>query len=199
MPLKVAEALDAIVQPRFLQDAGRFGMQRVFRPYGHQWVGSFGPATPEEQRALSSLNSHSYDWTISFLRIPHPRGHYAPVEAHNPFVYRGDTTKIQPDVWHLAVRRDTLPDRKAAGVPPPEHIGRISLSSAEVKLAIAALPKVRAGEKVDIVGETRHVVMRPVRASKEACIGCHKGAKMGDTLGVMVYTVDRMPLAAPKL
>ena len=35
------------------------------------------------------------------------------------------------------------------------------------------------------------VVMRPVRALHQGCIMCHAGAKRGDTLGVMVYAVDK--------
>ena len=33
--------------------------------------------------------------------------------------------------------------------------------------------------------------MRPVLASKQECLGCHKGARTGDTLGVMVYAVSK--------
>jgi len=197
VPLKVAEALDALVQPRFLQHAGRFGMSRVFSPYGHERVSILTPVNPEEQRALTSLNSHNHDWSISFLRLPHPRGTYGASEHGNPFIFRGDTTKLRPALYPLGVRRETLSDPKAGGVPPRD--GTVMGASPVVaRLALDALPRLQAGEKVDVVGEKRHVAMRPVRAAKEACLGCHKGAKMGDTLGVMVYAVDRMPLAAPK-
>jgi hypothetical protein len=37
--------------------------------------------------------------------------------------------------------------------------------------------------------------MRPIRASKSNCIGCHIGAKIGDTLGIMIYAVNTRPRA----
>jgi len=40
------------------------------------------------------------------------------------------------------------------------------------------------------------VVMRPIRATKPSCLGCHAGAKPGDTLGAMVYTVQKSLLTA---
>ena len=41
------------------------------------------------------------------------------------------------------------------------------------------------------------LVLRPVLASRDSCLGCHAGAKRGDTLGVMVYAVDKAVLHAP--
>ena len=37
------------------------------------------------------------------------------------------------------------------------------------------------------------VVMRPVPAAQDSCLGCHEGAHHGDTLGVMVYAVSKKP------
>ena len=47
-PQQVAETLDSIVQPRFQQNAGRFGPDRVVHIVGHGRVEWIDPSTPAE-------------------------------------------------------------------------------------------------------------------------------------------------------
>ena len=37
----------------------------------------------------------------------------------------------------------------------------------------------------------RHFFFKPVTASSASCLDCHKSAKMGDTLGLVLYSVEK--------
>ena len=65
-------------------------------------------------------------------------------------------------------------------------------------LAVTALPPVTRGRHVDLKYKDWMVALRPVRAEKASCIECHTGAKLNDTLGVMMYVVsDKQNQFAP--
>ena len=59
------------------------------------------------------------------------------------------------------------------------------------KRSVAALPDLTAGRERRAGATDWDVLMRPVRATKQACLKCHTGTKQGDTLGVMVYAVRK--------
>ena len=59
------------------------------------------------------------------------------------------------------------------------------------KKAITALPKLMKGQEQQAETKDWHILMRPVLAAKQECLDCHTKAKMGDTLGVMVYAVRK--------
>ena len=59
------------------------------------------------------------------------------------------------------------------------------------KVTLPLLPLLRKGEREDVNFGNWLVALRPVRAEQDSCLGCHAGAKRGDTLGVMVYAVDK--------
>ena len=59
------------------------------------------------------------------------------------------------------------------------------------RVALPSLPVLRRGQGQTLDYQNWLLVMRPVLATHAACLGCHEGAKRGDTLGVMVYAVDK--------
>lgn len=57
------------------------------------------------------------------------------------------------------------------------------------KTAKKQLPALNQGKSVEVANGDWHLFLRPVKATKESCVSCHSGAKVGDTLGVMLYAV----------
>ena len=57
-------------------------------------------------------------------------------------------------------------------------------------ICMTALPRVKRGLSVQLSTATERVFLRPIKADKASCLSCHAGAKMGETLGAMVYTVS---------
>jgi len=183
-PRQVAEALDKIVQPRF-QDVttGQFGMMRLIPvASGHPAVGFYGgfrTSTPAEAALLAAADAPHRPYIMAFLHCAHVPGRPGayPISLQRPF--------LAP----IASRAFALPQG-------PEHVqASMERDSALIqKTATDALPALRKGRPQEkTVGEWL-VVMRPVRASTATCLGCHSGAKRGDTLGVMVYAVRNKPV-----
>ena len=59
------------------------------------------------------------------------------------------------------------------------------------KKTLAVLPKLMKGQEQQAEAKEWSVLMRPVLAAKQECLNCHTTAKLGDTLGVMVYAVRK--------
>ena len=53
------------------------------------------------------------------------------------------------------------------------------------------LPRLRQGQNVDASVGEYILALRPVQAKQGDCLGCHAGARLNDTLGVMVYAIAR--------
>jgi len=181
-PLKVAELLDSIVQPRFQKDAGVFGMGRVMSVNGHNFVARFKPADEAEVRVLNQANAYDRDYLISFLHMTHVPGKYK-----HPGDERPGTANPKPYLTPLAVRdvNDVM-------------VGsRVDARTLE-KVVLKVLPRLRTGANAQAPFDKWLVVMRPVRALQSSCLSCHTGAKTGDTLGVMVYAVNKAAGGATK-
>lgn len=178
-PRQVADALDKIVQPRF-QDvtAGAFGMMRLVPvASGHQAVGfydDFRTSTPAEAALLAAADAPRHPYVMAFLHCAHVPG-------------RPGTPPVGlPRSWLSRITS------RAFALPlSPEHVqaGMERDSALIQKTATDALPALRKGKPQEKAAGEWLVVMRPVRASTDTCLGCHVGAQRGDTLGVMVYAV----------
>ena len=62
------------------------------------------------------------------------------------------------------------------------------------KLTAPYLPRIKHGDKIDVVAGKWELAIRPVKAADKSCLTCHTGAKKGDTLGAMVYMVHLKPV-----
>lgn len=177
-PSQVADTLDGIVQPRFQQNAGRFGVDRVIHLEGHERVTWVDPTNRREARQLARVKASHRSYVLAFLHCRHKPGvHIDPPEPVE-MVNRGFT----PSVGALlavggtqdgAVRDFQWADKALGPVVLPYLAG------------------LRQGRPAQTDYENWVVVMRPVRALRQSCINCHAGTKRGDTLGVMVYAVDK--------
>lgn len=183
--LKVAEHLDKIVQPRFQKDAGVLGMDRIVTVQGHTKIARFKAADAAESQALSKANSYGRDYVIAFLHMTHVPGKYNNRADNRPVL-----VEVKPFLTALAVREGTsMEDFDGA---------KFVRAQAVSELVLDHLPILRAGKEAQAPFEKWLVVMRPVRALQASCISCHTGAKQGDTLGVMVYAVDKVSSVAKK-
>ncbi len=179
-PQQVADTLDSIVQPRFQKNAGRFGVDRVLLE-GHDNAYGLAAENAVERRKFRQVNGSHRPYVIAFLHCAHKPGQYLHSKQRgdaetNPYVQVLATATATQDgssrLWYWA-------DTYLNGVGRP------------------ALAELRQGNGVDKDLGNWCVVMRPVRAWQNSCLGCHAGAKRGDTLGVMIYAVDKNVIQHP--
>ena len=177
-PQQVADTLDGIVQPRFQKNAGRFGIDRVVHLDGHEGVAWVDPNNPAEARQFAAVKASHRSYVLAFLHCRHKPGAHvdpptpaAPPERH-----------FQPGVYPLMAVGGTQ-----AGADK-------TFQWADKALGPVVLPhfaQLNRGQPAQAEYENWVIVMRPVRALHQACVNCHAGTKIGDTLGVMVYAVDK--------
>ncbi len=179
-PQQVADTLDGIVQPRFQQNAGRFGVDRVLLN-GHDDIYGLSAVTAKEKRDFRRVSAAHRPYVVAFLHCAHKPGHYA------NFKERADAA-ANPYLETLASATTT--EDGAVKL-------RLWAESNLDKVVLPDLADLRRGDRVDKDFGNWRVSMRPVLASRPACLGCHVGAKKNDTLGVMVYAVDKNSVKAP--
>jgi hypothetical protein len=197
-PHRVADCLDALIQPRFQDDrAGVFGVTRVVTPAqlagveGHYGLALLQPKTLRETVLLHLTNAAHHDYVIAFLHCAHVPGHYA--NTHIPA-----NADAKPYLRLLATRPSPIAAQSQQTLTAPiGFLGPSPLGGADFaaisRQSIAALPRLRRGTYQEATVNNWLVVMRPIAAGKASCLGCHTGAKQGDTLGVMVYAVSKKP------
>lgn len=180
-PQQVADTLDSIVQPRFQQNAGRFGVDRILFK-GHDNIYSLVGMTTSERRRFRRVNAAHRPYVIAFLHCAHKPGHDLLDKNHE--------LEELPDAFLQPLAAATATD---AGL---EKLWNWSGAHLE-KAVLSDLPVLRRGTGMDQDFGNWRLVLRPVLASRDSCLGCHAGAKRGDTLGVMVYAVDKAVIHAP--
>ena len=191
-PLRIAEAIDQVVQARFQDDAGAFGITRLIGPDGHYRVLG-GGSRGEEDPLIQKANPLKLPYHVRFLRMAHKPGKYliAAKNANTPeFLASRHSGLIS-----IGTSRD---GRWSAGSYPPE-LATESKQKALLNLAQSFVPRLARGLGATSEFENWLVMMSPVRATKASCVGCHPGAKRGDTLGAMMYFVRSKPEALPEL
>lgn len=179
-PQQVADTLDGIVQPRFQQNAGRFGVDRVLLD-GHDEIYGLSAVTARERRDFRRANAAHRPYVVAFLHCAHKPGHYSNSKE------RADGA-TDPSLEPLASATTTEDGAEKLRGWADEHLEKVVLPD---------LADLRRGGNVDKDFGNWRVCMRPVLASRPSCLGCHVGAKKNDTLGVMVYAVDKNTVKAP--
>ncbi len=177
-PQQVAETLDSIVQPRFQQNAGRFGVDRIVQVEGHAPVSWVDPNSPFERRQFAAVQASHRSYVLAFLHCRHkPGAHVDPPAPADPL-----PSDFKPSVDALLTVGGTQ-----AGADRAFHWANKALEP----LVLPYLDPLKHGHPVQTDYENWVVVMRPVRALHSSCLTCHAGAQRGDTLGIMVYAVDK--------
>ena len=175
---QVAEQLDAYVQPRFeiLRDKN-FGAFRITY-HEHAGIVQLKVDTEREKQQIANVNAANHDYAINLL--------------HCGVIPNGRSYIDRPQL-------ELLYFNEKAVVNASNYPG----SSKEIKeknhfktepffdKAVKALPQLRDGKEFRASDAKWETLMRPVLASKQECLSCHKTSKIGDTLGVMVYAVRK--------
>jgi hypothetical protein len=205
---KVVELLDKFVQPRFEKLDGRFGMSRMRGMNGHAAV-VMTAENDVEKRLLKEAQTAGHSYEVHFMHIPHPKG-TAPKESAPggvTTVVRGPATKEPKYYLHplqgIGKQMEPLVD-PYRNQPEPRTAEEVSerikvrtklaweRTQRLIKLAEAEMPALMRGKSTERTHKNWLLAFRPVKASKQECVGCHTGSKMGDTLGAMIYAIHEV-------
>jgi hypothetical protein len=200
-PLKVAELLDCFAQNRFAQPEGRLGVSRLVTLNGHNRVRLY-PETAFEKELMGRVQAAGRPYVVSFLHVARPPA-ISKQTARNYPQYTASTRAVAtpfllPLGMELMVPLPASPrsrpnveeDRAQSSAMHRrmEKLGR-DLKSMTVRVTAEA-SRLKRGQSLNLVCNDWQVAARPVRA-KADCLSCHQKSKAGDTLGVMVYAVNR--------
>ncbi|BDI30197.1 hypothetical protein CCAX7_22480 [Capsulimonas corticalis] len=177
-PLQVADALDKIVQPRFQRNAGQFGPDRiVMLPSGHTSIDEIDGETPSERRKFLKLREARRSYVVGILHVVHKPGSH--LDTH--------------DASHVEIDPKPSTDVLFAVNSTYERVDH-SINWAEqhlTRVLTPYAPVVKRGKVINVDYGGWFVALRPIRAEHSACISCHVGSHRGDTLGVMIYAVNK--------
>ena len=179
--MKVAETLDAYVQPRFeiLKDKN-FGVTRfIYRK--HAGIVQLKVDTPLEHELIANVNAANRDFAISML-------HCAPKPGYSISSLPPELQLLYFNQEQLASEFDTYRHYATMGTSDVKFAMDWDREAIEEK-AIAVLPALMNGKEYRTKEAPWELLMRPVLAANQECLSCHTNAKLNDTLGVMIYAV----------
>jgi hypothetical protein len=179
---QVADTLDGIIQPQFQKDAGNFGLGR-FAIAGHDGVYQLDAEhVPGLKRALQQVDASHHPYSLQFLHC-----------AHKPARFRDSKERINesrfPELEPLTLPGNVPYDNIEVDADKNQRLWDARYQPLVKRSVLSLLPSLRRGQALQRTIGGWLVAMRPVRATKPSCLGCHRGAQPGDTLGVMVYVV----------
>ena len=179
--MQVAEALDSYVQPRFeiLRDKNFGAIRIVYRK--HAGIVQLKVDSPEEKALIANVNAAGRDYAIGLFHCAPTPDWWSP-EAGDPYL---DLLYLNQKPFVGETGYPTV--RESAEKPSARYLDLAEIE----RRAKGALPELMAGKEKKISGSSWEILMRPVLASKPACVSCHANAKLGSTLGVMVYAVRK--------
>lgn len=178
--MQVAETLDSYVQPRFeiLRDRN-FGAFRITYKK-HAGVVQLKVDSEQEKRLIANANAAKREYVICLLHCaPKPPSEVKTTSPKLQILYF-NRRKVVNDM-------DNDPHSASTTIASERKFDFEGLGAR----AVESLPQLMKGGEVRASDDSWDYLMRPVRASKQACLNCHTGAKAGSTLGVMVYAVRK--------
>ena len=190
-PEQVADAIDAVIQPRFQENAGAyFGMERILIGGPSGIYSLDAERVPKMKTMLRRVAESQRKYAISFLSCVHKPGKYV---NHND---KNDNTITEPYLTTLIMPGNqyydnAIEDDDTQPSTKPQRKWEAEQKPVLEKAVLKVFPELKKGKSMNAEVGKWFVTMRPVRANKASCLGCHKGAKKGDTLGVMVYSISR--------
>ncbi len=191
VPRALVASLDEQIQIRFLDPRLGFGMSRLCGPMGH---GALGQVT-QSLRRLPQPNDPGWRNAVCGGRDWAP---FRPRNRQEQWVV-SEIKDANVEIWTLLVGgvRRTLEGPVVAGSDAPQGLN-------EVRRLL--LPRIAKTPIPEEALENWQVAVRPVRASRESCLGCHadkgkaatgppriQGLKLQDTLGFLVYLYRQRP------
>ena len=188
--------VDRTFQSRFEKiDLKMFGVRRVPVTPEHEQLNRFSPETPEDKRLTSSLTESG--WEAAFY-----------VAGRKALRWVVAVEDLKTRVGKEAPKPDearSLEWYSNHSVSKPIRLNKPAPGTGPLPAQDALLPRVReafkefADKKVSFEFQEAgwHVVARPIPASKQECLNCHKqdekgkALKVGDPLGVAFYAFAR--------
>jgi hypothetical protein len=198
-PEEVVDRLDTLLQPRFLKRDGEFGISRIYIPLNsHQFTRREGekvirtplyallPANADEKELIQAADSPGIPYVIGFLHSANTLGKPNDPVPANSRRYLMPDAQFETLAMHTALPESSpVQDRQTLNMWKQENLKAVN------EVLKQSADKARKGEKVEAQAGDWLVMLRPVKASEAACLGCHGRAKAGDTLGVMAYAVRK--------
>ena len=194
----VAERLDSVLQPRFLERGEDFGLSRIYIPlnahqYTHRDANNQVTRQPlyalvgrgaDEKKLVAEANAPRKEYVVAFLHGKNTLGKSGDKTPERDSLrgFGGVSFYFEPLVIHEADAAQNAPDKLALWF-------QTNLPEAE-KMLSGSVVRARQGEKTSDEIGSYLVALRPVKA-QASCLGCHGRAKTGDTLGVLVYAVKK--------
>ena len=201
-PIRLAAIIDGILQPRFQEDAGVFGMSRTYGVDvigGHQYV-LFVLDEADTSRNMPANKPFTTDvgreYIIGFFRFAKRPGKYVAVGMGQPPPNAGRQARpvYQEIAWQRTWQQEEA--QKTSGIDAALQCetdqGRLQKSVQA--FCLNSLPNVKQGSPCDAMRDGWLIAIRPIKATKTLCLHCHAGAKLNDALGAMVYTVRLDPV-----
>jgi hypothetical protein len=189
-PEGVVNNLDAVLQARFLRTMGEFGLARMTLLPGHDDVRMrLGGASKEEGALWDAAVAAKLPFEIGFIHCAKPPA-TATIER-----FGGKRRTYSKEEVEAKSRYELAhPNRVTPILLNASHKRTTSMAIAPetwVEKSKTALPKLMKGEPVNVsTGDTLYA-MRPIKALKNECLGCHTNSKAGDTLGALLYVVSK--------
>ncbi len=188
-PEQVAQAIDDVIQPRFQKDVDEVGIERILIE-GHSGIYSLDTKhMPKMKTLLKRIALSRRQFAISFFHCIHKPAKFRGITKES-FTSNGEEEGLQTLIlpgnqYYRTAGVGSLAEHDRQGKWEEEQNPAIEKATTKV------LPELRKGKPKEANIGKWYVAMRPVRAIKPSCLNCHTGAKKGDLMGVMVYSVSR--------
>ena len=195
--VEVADRLDSLLQPRFLERGEVFGVERIILPLsahaltyrdangqlGRQLLYALIGRDSKEKTLLAEADAPQKDYVVGFLHGANTLGKLN--EKKTAFGRASLTDRFEPFVMRekgANASYSAINNNFAAWMQE-------TFSTFDKSLA-ASDAKAQKGEKTTDSAGAWVLALRPVKA-QASCLQCHGKAKTGDTLGVMFYAVKK--------
>ena len=207
--LQMARLLDSIAQNRFASaQMVVFGVSRMANdPSTRQHISSMSAENPAEAATLAKISSNRRDYLVAFLHcasVPRDRSQASLLPLPGQSVVFGSSSQappVRPQISSQFVLSAMRPAPASPYLTPIIAFHHTSSTSSIQQMisrqqralvqAQKALPLLEQGHQISQTADGGWaLLLSPIRVSSDACLGCHIGAKRGDTLGVMVYAVS---------
>ena len=198
---EVADRLDALLQPRFLERDEVFGMDRIYLPLqAHQYhyrdangamrrqlLYDLSGRGENEKFLIAEANAPKKDYMVGFLHGVNTLGKLGEKKNDQDFLRSRAAARNRLEV--LVAHEQSVTTGYLEGHNKLSAWAKDTLPALE-KALTASDVKAQNGQKTtDTVGAWV-LTLRPVKA-QDSCLSCHGKAKKGDTLGVMAYVVKK--------
>ena len=172
---KTATIVDDVLQERFRRRLEIFGLSRVVRPRDADMTHALS-STPEDVARFKEADALNCDYRVFFYPT---RKLSADGMIKQPRYYQGP---VEP----LAARNKNLGDLNLAWTTNDKP-----MIQAVKQTADGSSDALRRGGTLDKKVGDWWLVARPVKADT-SCISCHKAAKAGESLGTLLYAVQKL-------